>query len=60
MFGCMEVDDSEMFLDTDALLMCIAFGTTVEEVDVCHLSKRVVFGLHHESNISNHFNFTTE
>ena len=37
--------------------MCIAVGTTVEEVDVCHLSKRVVFGLHHESNTSNHFNF---
>jgi hypothetical protein len=36
--------------------MCIAVGTTVEEVDVCHLSKCVDFGLHHESNTSNHFN----
>jgi hypothetical protein len=36
--------------------MCIAVGTTVEEVDVCHLGKRVVFGLHHESNTRNHFN----
>ena len=35
-------------------LMCIAIGTTVEEVNVCHLSKRVVFGLHHESNTSTH------
>jgi len=37
-------------------LMCIAVGTTVEEVNVCHLSNRVVFGLHHESDTSNHFN----
>jgi hypothetical protein len=36
--------------------MCIAVGTTVEEVDVYHLSKRVVFGLHHESSTSNHLN----
>ena len=36
--------------------MCIAVGTTVEEVDVSHLGKRVVFGLHHESNTRNHFN----
>jgi len=36
--------------------MCTAIGTNVEKVDVCHLSKRVVFGLHHESNTSNHFN----
>jgi hypothetical protein len=36
--------------------MCIAVGTTVEEVDVCHLRKRVVFTLHHGSNTSNHFN----
>ena len=36
--------------------MCIALGTTVEEVNVCDLSKRVVFGLHHESNASTHFN----
>ena len=36
--------------------MCIAVGTTVEEVNVCHLSRRVVFGLHHESNTSTHFN----
>ena len=37
-------------------LMCIAIGTTVEEVNVCHLRKRVVFGLPHESNTSTHFN----
>ena len=37
-------------------LMCIAIGTTVEEVNVCHLSKRVVFGLRHEWNTSTHFN----
>ena len=36
--------------------MCIAVGMTVEEVNVCHLSKRVFFGLHHESNTSTHFN----
>jgi len=36
--------------------MCTAVGTTVEEVNVCHFSKRVVFGLHHESNTSTHFN----
>ena len=36
--------------------MCIAVGTTVEEVNFCHLSKRVVFGLHHESNTNSHFN----
>ena len=36
--------------------MCIATGTTEEEVNVCHLRKRVVFGLHHESNTSTHFN----
>jgi len=36
--------------------MCIAIGTTVEEVNVCNLSKRVVFGLHLESNTSTHFN----
>jgi hypothetical protein len=36
--------------------MCIAVGTTVEEVDVYHLSKRVVFVLHHEWNTSTHFN----
>ena len=35
--------------------MCIAIGTTVEEVNVCHLRKRVVFGLHHESDTSTHF-----
>jgi len=45
------------FLIQTPCLMCIAVGMTVEEVDVCHLSKRVVFGLHHESNTSNHFNF---
>jgi len=50
----MQVDDSEMFLDTDAFVS-IAVGSTVE-VDVCHLSKRLVFGLHHESNTNNHFN----
>jgi len=36
--------------------MCIAIGTTVEEVNVCHLRKRVVFGLHYKSNTSTHFN----
>ena len=51
----MEVHDSEMFLDTAPCLMCIAIGTTVKKVNVCHLSKRVVFGLHHESNTSTHF-----
>jgi hypothetical protein len=35
---------------------CIEVGTTVQEVEVCHLCKRVVFDLHHESNTSNHFN----
>jgi hypothetical protein len=35
--------------------MCIAVGTTIEEVDVYHVGKHVVFGLHHESNTSNHF-----
>ena len=44
------------FLIQTPWLMCIAAGTTVEEVNVCHLGKRVVFGLHHESNTSNHFN----
>jgi len=38
--------------------MCVTVGTTVEEVDVGHLSKHVVLGLHHESNISNHFNYS--
>jgi hypothetical protein len=38
--------------------MCIAVGTTVEDLDVCHLSKRVVFGFHHESNTRNRFNFS--
>ena len=46
------------FLIQTPSLMCIAVGTTVEEVEVCHLSKRVVFGLHHESNTSNHFNYS--
>jgi len=36
--------------------MGIAVGMTIEEVDVLHLSKHVVFGLHHESNTSNYFN----
>jgi hypothetical protein len=44
------------FLIWTPCLMCIAVGTTVEEVDVCHLSKRGIFSLHHESNTSNHFN----
>ena len=35
--------------------MCIAVGTTVEEVNVSHRSKRVVFGRHHESDTSTHF-----
>jgi len=43
LFGYMEVDDSEMFLDTDALPRVH-----------CHC-KRVVFGVHHESNTSTHF-----
>jgi hypothetical protein len=34
----------------------VNIASSVEEVDVCHLSKRVVFDLHHESNTSNHFN----
>ena len=45
------------FLKQTPCLICIAVGTTVEEVDVCHLSKHVVFDLHHETNTSNHFNF---
>ena len=44
------------FLIQMPCLMCTAIGTTVEEVDVCHLGKHVVFGLNHESNTSNHFN----
>ena len=44
------------FLIQTPCLMCIATGTTAKEVNVCHLSKRVVFGLHHESNTSTHFN----
>jgi len=44
------------FLIQTSCLMCIAIGTTVEEVNVCHLRKRVAFGLHHESNTSTHFN----
>jgi hypothetical protein len=36
--------------------MCIVVVKDVEEVDGCHLIKRVVFGFHHESNTSNHFN----
>ena len=44
------------FLVQKPCLMCIATGTTVEEVNVCHLGKRVVFGLHHESKTSTHFN----
>jgi len=44
------------FLIQTPCLMCIAIGTTIEEVNVCHLRKRVVFGLHHESNTSTHFN----
>ena len=44
------------FLIQMPCLMCIAIGTTVEEVNVCHLNKRVLFGLHHESNTSTHFN----
>ena len=43
------------FLIQTCCLMCIAIGMTIEEVDVCHLSKRVVFRLHHEANTSNHF-----
>jgi hypothetical protein len=35
--------------------MCIVIDTTVEEVNVCRHRKRVVFGLHHESNTSTHF-----
>ena len=44
------------FLIQTPCLMCIFVGKTVEEVNVCHLCKRVVFGLHHESNTSTHFN----
>jgi len=44
------------FLIQTPCLMCIAIGTTVVEVNVCYLSKRVIFGLHHESNTSTHFN----
>ena len=44
------------FLIQTPCLICIAIDTTVEEVNVYHLSKRVVFGLHHESNTSTHFN----
>ena len=44
------------FLIQTPCLMCIAIGTTVEEVNVYHLRKRVVFGLHHESNTITHFN----
>ena len=57
MFSCMEVDDLEMFLDTGALPHVHCRWHDRKEVDVCHLSKRVVFSLHHESNTSNHFNF---
>src|SRR5215469_4520473 len=44
------------FLTQTPCLMWIAVGTNIEEVDVCHLSKRVAFGLHHKRNPSNHFN----
>jgi hypothetical protein len=44
------------FLIQTPCLMCTAGGTTVDEADVCHLGKRVVFGLHHKSNTRNHFN----
>jgi len=43
------------FLIQTPCLTCIVVGTAIEEGDVCHLSKRVVFGLHHELNTSNHF-----
>ena len=43
------------FLIQTPCLMCIAIGTTAKEVNVCHLSKRVVFGLYHQSNTSTHF-----
>jgi len=43
------------FLIQTPCLMCIVNGTTAKEVNVCHLSKRVVFGHHHESNTSTHF-----
>jgi hypothetical protein len=46
------------FLIQTPCLMCNVIGTTVEEVKVCHLRIRVVFGLHHESNTSTHFNFS--
>ena len=42
------------FLIQTPCLMCIAIGKTVE-VNVCHLRKRVVFGLHHESNTGTRF-----
>ena len=44
------------FLIQTPCLMCIAVGMTIEEMDVCHLRKCVVFGLHHEANTSNHLN----
>ena len=34
----------------------LPLATTAKEVNVCHLRKRVIFGLHHESNTSTHFN----
>jgi hypothetical protein len=50
MFGCMQVDDSERFLDTGALphVHCRWHGR--RRSGCLPLSKRVVFGLHHESN----------
>jgi len=55
MFGYMEVDDSEMFLDTVALphVHCHWHDRRRSE---CLPSQLVVFGLHHESNTSTHFN----
>jgi hypothetical protein len=44
------------FLIQTPYLHCIAVCTTVEEMDVYHSCKRVVFGLHHEPNSCNRFN----
>jgi hypothetical protein len=46
----MEIDDLEMFVDQRSCLKYVEVGTTVQEVDVCYLCKRAVFGSHHESN----------
>jgi hypothetical protein len=54
MFGCMEIDDSEMFLDTDALphVHCRWHDRRKSG----RLLSQQTCSLHHESNTSNHFN----